>query len=83
MKKFDVAGITVILESKKERQEIARKASKVKQDRTKKKFEEAVEKLMKEKKKITAYRIAKEANISYNTARKYMNETRVKLLCEP
>ncbi|WP_456325954.1 hypothetical protein [Desulfonauticus submarinus] len=75
MKRFSIAGITITVESKEERKEIARKASRIKEERTKEKFKKALEIIKQSGEKVTAYRIAKIGNISYNTARKYLEET--------
>ncbi len=56
----------------KKRQESAQRARAVLQQRTKEKIQNAVNLLKMEGKEITPYRVAKEAGVSYNTAKKYL-----------
>jgi len=44
------------------------------QAKTKEKIQNAINLLKLEGKEITAYRVAKEAGVSYNTARKYLEQ---------
>ena len=53
--------------------ESAKRASKIKADRTKEKVINAVNLLRLQGEKITPYKVAKTAGISYNTAKKYLN----------
>jgi len=50
------------------------KAREALQEQTKEKIQNAINLLKFENKKITAYSIAKTANISYNTAKKYLSK---------
>ena len=50
----------------------AKKAREALQAKTKEKIQNAINLLKLEGKEITAYRVAKEAGVSYNTARKYL-----------
>jgi len=52
--------------------ESARRASKIKADRTKEKVINAVNLLRLQGEEITPYKVAKTARISYNTAKKYL-----------
>ncbi len=54
------------------RQESAKRARAVLQQRTKKKIQDAIELLKAQKEEITPYKVAKVAQISYNTAKKYL-----------
>ena len=73
MKKIEFAGYRMLIESKKERQEIAKRAAQAKAKRAREKIEKAVRELEKEGVKITPYRVAKKAQVSYNTAKKYLS----------
>ena len=53
--------------------ESAKRASRIKADRTKEKVINAVNLLRLQGEEITPYKVAKTANISYNTAKKYLN----------
>jgi len=46
-------------------------ATKIRQQRTQEKINKAIDTLKNNNKKITIYSIAKEANVSYNTVKKY------------
>ena len=48
------------------------KASDIRSKKTKKKFKTAVSKLLEEGSNLTPYKIAKKANISFETAKKYL-----------
>ena len=52
--------------------EAARHATQVRQNRTREKIQNAINLLRLEGKEITPYRVAKTANVSYNTAKKYL-----------
>ena len=52
----------------------ANKAREALQEQTKKKVENAINLLRMEQKEITPYAVAKTANISYNTAKKYLKQ---------
>jgi len=54
------------------KRESAQRARAVLQAKTKEKIQNAINLLKLEEKEITAYRVAKEAGVSYNTARKYL-----------
>ena len=54
--------------------ESAKRASRIKADRTKEKVINAVNLLRLQGEEITAYRVAKTAGISYNTAKKYLKK---------
>ena len=54
--------------------ESAHRATQIRQERVKEKIQNAINLLKMEGKEITAYRVAKEAGVSYNTARKYLSE---------
>ncbi len=54
------------------KQESAQRARAVLQARTKEKIQNAINLLKMQGEEITAYRVAKEAGVSYNTARKYL-----------
>jgi len=54
--------------------ESAKRASKIKADRTKEKVINAVNLLRLQGEEITPYKVAKTANISYNTAKKYLQK---------
>ena len=54
------------------KQESAQRARAVLQAKTKEKIHNAINLLKLEGKEITAYRVAKEAGVSYNTAKKYL-----------
>ena len=54
--------------------ESARKASKIKAKKAKEKVISAVNLLKLQREKITAYKVAKNAKVSYNTAKKYLAE---------
>ena len=54
------------------KQESAKRARAILQSRTREKIENAINLLKLEGKEITPYRVAKEAGVSYNTARKYL-----------
>ena len=56
----------------KKKVESARRASKIKADRTKEKITNAVNLLRLQGEKITPYKVAKVAGVSYNTAKKYL-----------
>ena len=53
--------------------ESAKRASKIKADKAKEKVINAVNLLRLQGEEITPYKVAKTANISYNTAKKYLN----------
>jgi len=55
----------------------AEKAREALQEQTKNKVQNAINLLQMEGKEITAYRIAKTANISYNTAKKYLKRMKI------
>jgi len=54
--------------------ESARRATAIRQERVKRKIQDAINILRLEGKDITAYHIAKTAGISFNTARKYLEQ---------
>ena len=54
------------------KRESAQRARAILQAKTKEKIQNAINLLKLEGKEITAYRVAKEAGVSYNTARKYL-----------
>jgi len=54
--------------------EAAHKATQIRQQRTKEKIQNAINLLKQENKDITAYSVAKTAGVSYNTARKYLEQ---------
>ena len=56
------------------KQESAKRARAILQSRTREKIENAINLLKLEGKEITPYRVAKEAGVSYNTARKYLEQ---------
>ncbi len=56
------------------KQESAQRARAVLQAKTKEKIQNAINLLKLEGKEITAYRVAKTAGVSYNTARKYLQK---------
>jgi len=56
--------------------ESAKRASKIKADRTKEKVINAVNLLRLQGEEITIYKVAKIANVSYNTAKKYLQNTK-------
>ena len=58
----------------KKKVESARRASKIKADRTKEKITNAVNLLRLQGEKITPYKVAKVAGVSYNTAKKYLQD---------
>ena len=72
MKKIEFAGYRVLIEKKEERQRIAQKAAQAKAQKAQEKIKRAIEELQAEGKKITPYRVAKKAGVSYNTAKKYL-----------
>jgi len=49
-------------------------ATKIRQERVKRKIQDAVNILRLQGEEITAYKVAKVAGISYNTAKKYLNK---------
>ncbi len=53
------------------------KARDARTDKTKEKIQNAINLLRIEAKEITAYQVAKVAGISYNTAKKYLNELQI------
>ena len=55
------------------KQESAKRAREALQAKTKEKIQNAINLLKLEGKEITAYRVAKEAGVSYNTAKKYLD----------
>jgi len=55
----------------------AKKATAIRQKRTKEKIQNAVNLLMLEGKEVTAYAVAKTAGISYNTAKKYLKNAQI------
>ena len=58
--------------STKKQQEAAKKAAKLKAEKAKEKIESTLNMLrLQKEKKITTYLVAKEAGVSYNTAKKY------------
>ena len=73
MKKIEIGGYRVLIESKRERKKIAQKAAQIKSERAQEKIKWAVKELQAEGKKITPYRVAKKAGVSYNTAKKYLS----------
>jgi len=54
--------------------EAAHRATQVRQERVKRKIENAVNLLRLEGKKITPYAVSKVAGVSYNTAKKYLHQ---------
>ena len=56
----------------KRKQESAKRAREALQAKTKEKIQNAINLLKLEGKEITPYRVAKEAGVSYNTAKKYL-----------
>ena len=56
------------------KQESAQRARAVLQAKTKEKIQNAINLLKLEGKEITPYRVAKEAGVSYNTAKKYLEQ---------
>ncbi len=52
----------------------AKKATAIRQKRTKEKIQNAINLLKMQGEEITAYKIAKEAGVSYNTAKKYLQK---------
>jgi len=54
----------------------AKKATEIRVKRTKEKINNAINLLNLENKEITPYSVAKTAGISYNTAKKYLNEAK-------
>ena len=54
------------------KQESAKRARAILQQRTKEKIQDAIELLKAQKEEITPYKVAKVAQISYNTAKKYL-----------
>jgi len=54
--------------------ESARRASKIKADKTREKVENAIRLLKLQGENITAYKVSKIAKVSYNTAKKYLWE---------
>jgi len=73
MKKIEIGGYRVLIESKRERKKIAQRAAQIKSERAQEKIKQAIKELQAEGKKITPYRVAKKAGVSYNTARKYLS----------
>jgi Fic family protein len=61
----------------KKKVESAKRASKIKADRTKEKVINAVNLLRLQGDEITPYKVAKIAGISYNTAKKYLNDKKL------
>ncbi len=55
----------------------AKRATAVRQKRTKEKIQNAINLLKLEGKEITAYSVAKTAGISYNTAKKYLKNAQI------
>ena len=58
----------------KKKVESAKRASKIKADRTKEKVINAINLLRLQGEKITPYKVAKISGVSYNTAKKYLKE---------
>ena len=54
--------------------ESAHRATAIRQQRTKEKIQNAINLLKLEGKEVTAYAVAKTAGVSYNTARKYLEQ---------
>ena len=54
------------------KKESAKRASKIKTDRAKEKIQNAINLLRLQGDEITAYKVAKTAKVSYNTAKKYL-----------
>jgi len=57
----------------KKKQESAKRASKIKAQKTKEKIQNAINLLRLEGEEITPYKVSKIAKVSYNTAKKYLN----------
>ena len=58
------------------KQETAQKALKVKVSKTKEKVQNAINLLRLQAKPINAYQVAKLSGVSYNTVRKYLNQSK-------
>jgi len=58
----------------KNKQESARHAREALQAKTRKKIQNTINLLIMQGEKITAYKVAKEAGVSYNTAKKYLGK---------
>ncbi len=54
--------------------ESAHRATQIRQERVKEKIQGAINLLKMEGKEITPYRVAKQAGVSYNTAKKYLKK---------
>jgi len=57
----------------KAKQEAAAKATKTRQEKAKRKIQDAINLLRLEGEEITVYKVAKKAGVSYNTAKKYLD----------
>ena len=66
--------MTAKIPPSKKKIESARRASQVKAKKAKEKVISAVNLLKLQREKITAYKVAKMAGVSYNTAKKYLAE---------
>jgi len=66
-------------QSTEKQKKAAKHATKIRQERVKRKIQDAINLLRLKGEKITAYKVAKTASISYNTAKKYLNKTKIAL----